>query len=213
MNEEVSATRSYRVIVAALIVIAGFGGGVYLAVETGVMDRYRGEETSPMHVEEFRVAEPLDTEAPDGQPWETITAVTEPYDDVEAAMDDEPERLASGDEEVELQCRTVLKEMAFCTGEDSFLDIIGTASNLQSDGERQRFMERVQHWFEPGGATDDCRRLLENDEIKKTPAKRMWAKTSQATGLLCDDFGELLLEAETFTRLGVFWEEDEMSRD
>ncbi len=199
----------YRIIITVVVAVFLVGGALYLAAGTGGGDIGEGDE-APMHVEEFQVAEPLDLESPVREPWETITAVTEPYDDVEAAMSDGSKRIASDDEELALQCQTVLKELAFCTSEDSFLDIIGTSPNLQTGGERERFMERVQHWFEPGGTRGDCQLFLTVEEMTNRPAKRIFARTAQATSMLCDDFGELLLESEALVMLGLFWmEQDE----
>lgn len=163
-----------------------------------------------VHVEEFRVAEPLTGSADTTlrAQLETITAVTEPFDEVEAAVEAEPEELAGSRAELEMQCVTVLKEMAFCTNEDSFLDIIGTASNLRTSGERERFMERVHHWFEPGGTQSDCARHLDADEAATgDDAKMMWQRSAVASELLCDDFGRVLLDAELFRNIGGFWEE------
>lgn len=181
-------------------------GAYYLAVAAGVMGDEEIGEDSPVYVEEFRVAEPLGGDSAPDDRWDTITAVTEPYDEVEAAVDEEPEPRASDDEELARQCRTVLKEIAFCTGEDSFLDIIGTASNLQRGGQRERFMERVQQWFEPEGARSDCHRLLADRHREAEKVGRMWAKSSEATALVCDEFGDVLIEVEVLDSLGRFWQ-------
>ncbi len=208
IGERVAALPHSAIVVAA-VVVALIGGGALLG--TGMCSDSEGglSADAPMHVEAFQVAEPLNLNGAKGEPWETITAVTEPYDEVEAAMGDESERLASSDEEVALQCRTVLKEIAYCTSEDAFLDLIATVPNLETQGQRERFLERVQRWFEPGGTERDCERLLKLDEMSQIAAKRMWAHSGEATKLMCDDFGEQLLELDALKRLGVMWEQDD----
>ena len=164
-----------------------------------------------MHVEEFRVAEPLrgDPEAVLRDQLKTITAVTEPYDEVEASVEGEPERLAETRDDLYLQCVTVLKEMAFCTGEDAFLEVIGTASNLETSGQRARFMDRVQLWFEPGGAGSDCEDLLNDDHFESWEYRQTWQQASGATVLWCEDYGQALHDAEIFDEIGVFWERED----
>ena len=202
-------------------VVKWLGGVVSVGVVVAIVvfivgvDGFGGDDAvSPVHVEEFRVAEPLTTETEITSEsalqarLETITAVTEPFDDVEAAVDEEPKPLAESRSELEKQCVTILKEMAFCTNEDSFLDLIGTAPNLRASEDRQRFMERVHHWFEPGGTAGDCRELLdEQEKLHELDARTMWQRAATGTELLCDDFGQVLLDADTFRWIGVIWEE------
>jgi hypothetical protein len=172
-----------------------------------------GEDEARLYVEEFRVAEPLlaQDEPSIADQWETITAVTEPYDDVEASVDEDSQRLATNPRELELQCVTVLKEMAFCTGEDPFLDVIGDAPNLRSADERERFLDLVQVWFEPGGTARDCRRILSQDEAQDEAdiqeAKIMWQRTSRAAEKVCVPFAEELISTSAFSWIGHLWEE------
>ncbi len=180
-----------------------------LMVTTALAGCADDAEETRLHVEEFRVAEPLlaHGESSITDQWETITAVTEPYDEVEASVDDEPERLAANRRELELQCVTVLKEIAFCTGEDPFLDVIGEAPNLQTPGQRERFLDLVQIWFEPGGTARDCRRILSGDEADTREAKMMWQRTARASEKVCVPFAEELISSAAFSSVGDLWEE------
>src|SRR6056297_1158086 len=122
-------------------------------------------------VEEFRVAEPLgDTETALREQLDTITAVTEPYDEVEASVEDDTEPIAQTQPDLEIQCVTVLKEMAYCTNEDGFLEVIGESTSLTDEDSRERFMERVHYWFEPGGVRVDCGVLLDEEESQHEDA-------------------------------------------
>ncbi len=190
--------------------VLGVGAAIIVVVLTqGAGGFGDSNEVAPVHVEEFRVAEPLThpTDTSLRAQLETITAVTEPFDEVEAAVEEKPEELADSQSELEKQCVSVLKEMAFCSNEDAFLDRIGTASNLRTSEERERFMERVHIWFEPGGTRRDCEALFDEDEsVANESAKPMWQRSSLASELVCDDFGRVLLDAQAFEWLGWFWE-------
>lgn len=204
----VGMARGFRIkgVIFAVIALA-VSAAMIAAGVTGCND---DAEESPVHIEEFRVAEPLtmDPESALRNRLETITAVTEPFDEVEAAVEDESEEVARSPAALEDQCVTVLKEMAFCTNEDAFLDIIGTASNLRTSGERERFMDRVQQWYEPGGTRSACERLLEEDEaVSSDEAREMWQQAAASSEKLCTEFGDALLEANTFGWIGAFWKE------
>lgn len=165
------------------------------------------EENSPVHIEEFRVAEPLatDPESALRNRLEIITAVTEPFDEVEASVDDESEQVATSSAALADQCVTVLKEMAFCTNDDAFLDIIARAPNLQADKQRERFMDRIQHWYEPGGSRVDCEQTIETEDALSTEeARYMWQQAAEASEELCTDFGETLLKAQAFRWIVLF---------
>lgn len=164
-------------------------------------------EDAPDKVEKFRVAEPLktDTESALREQIKTITAVTEPYDDVEASVEDKSEPLARTKPDLETQCVTVLKEMAYCTNEDAFLDVIGASTSLSNPENRERFMERVQRWFEPGGVQVDCRVLLANEDARSTEARLMWQRVSTATEELCFDFSTEIIEADALRWINELW--------
>ena len=164
-------------------------------------------EDAPDKVEKFRVAEPLkkDTESALREQIKTITAVTEPYDDVEASVEDQSEPLARTKPDLETQCVTVLKEMAYCTNEDAFLDVIGASTTLSDPENRERFMERVQRWFEPGGVQVDCRVLLANEDTRSTEARLMWQRVSTATEELCFDFSTEIIEADALRWINELW--------
>ena len=168
----------------------------------------RGADQPVVHIEEFRVAEPLvtGTEALVRNRLEIITAVTEPYDEVEASVEQAPQTLASSRAELALQCETVLKEVAFCTNEDAYLDIIGRAPNLRESDERSQFMNHVQRWFEPGGSRAACSELIGRSEFRHREAKQIWMSASIATGLVCEDFGQALMEAGFFELMGAKWD-------
>lgn len=188
-----------------ICVVVGFGVVVVFGADftPGIVD-----EDSPVHIEEFRVAEPF---AGGGDPalrdrLETITAVTEPFDEVEAAIEDESQQPASTSGQLERQCTTVLKEMAFCSGEDKFLKIIGEADTLRTGQERELFMERVQDWFEPGGARRYCEGLLRQEEMAGEQKTATWSDNAAASGEVCPEFGEVLMETEILDMLAVFWQ-------
>lgn len=195
----------------AVLCLAVAGGA--FAVLGGAIDYGDGQKESPVHVEQFRVAEPLkDDQAALRDQLEFITAVTEPYDEFERAAaddDEQPEQGGSEHGDLQRQCITVLKEMAFCTGEDSFLDVIGEAPNLRTGGERERFMEGVQDWFEPNGARRYCEALMEQPDIDDH--QQIFSESARATTGLCDDFAHTLIDTEIFEILGVFWEDDSES--
>lgn len=170
-----------------------------------------GGPAEPEPVQEFRIAKPLGTEAALREQIETITAVTAPRDEVEAAAPLEEEiPIASTRRELERQCVTALKEVAFCTSEDAFLDLIGSVEGLQGQAERDRFMARVQLWFEPGGVHGDCLILLETEGAMSEPTRRMWQRVAGATEGLCPEFGSTLLEADAFRWLAGLWAEEAM---
>ncbi len=164
-------------------------------------------EDAPDKVEKFRVAEPLktDTESALREQIKTITAVTEPYDDVEASVEDQSEPLARTKPDLETQCVTVLKEMAYCTNEDAFLDVIGASTTLSDRENRERFMDRVQRWFEPGGVQVDCRVLLANEDARSTEARLMWQRVSTATEELCFDFSTEIIESDALRWINELW--------
>lgn len=179
---------------------------VILALIVALAGCNKPSDEESMEVEEFRVAEPLaDTESALRKQLETITAVTEPYDEVEASVEDDTEPIARTQPDLETQCVTVLKEMAYCTNEDAFLDIIGDSTSLTNDETRERFMTRVQHWFEPGGVRVDCRVLMDEEESQQTDARLMWQRVSSATEGMCADFGSELIDADAFRWMNELW--------
>lgn len=196
-----------------MLMLVGGVTGVFALGKSGGFGTSAGEQ--PYYVEEFRVAEPFHpipestmADSPLQMRLETISAVTEPFDEVEAAVEDQPEELAASHQELILQCVTVLKEMAFCSGDDEFLEVIGSASNLRESSERRAFMSSVQRWFEPGGTRSDCVELVETDSrVSEVEARAMWSRASAATEGLCVGFGELLLEERSFRWLGTLWED------
>lgn len=180
-----------------------------VALMAGLVDTGAPERDSAVHIEEFRVAEPLaeDPDRPLRDQLETITAVTEPYDDVEPADQPLQEESVEDPEHFERQCATVLKEMAFCTDEDAFLEIIGEASTLQTGPERERFMAAVQEWFEPDGARRYCEVFYDEDGLERGGGARMWRRAAEASGQVCEEFGKELIETEMFEALGPFWQQ------
>lgn len=161
-------------------------------------------------VEEFRVAEPLTDESheagdEDLESQRTITAVSEPYDDIVAMVDVDGEPLAQSREELHQQCVTALKEIAFCSNDRAFLDVVVASPGLQAEQQRERFLDRAQKWFEPGGARVDCGLLLESDRAQGDAARRFWQRTSSATEMLCPDFAVALIDADPFRWFDEFW--------
>ena len=191
-------------LVGGASLVIGFGA---VAIFGGVWQWEELQEESPVVVEEFRVAEPLtdNGSVTIRDQLEVITAVTEPYDEVEQAAEDEEQQPASSSAELILQCTTVLKEMAFCSGDDAFLDIIGEADTLRTGEERELFMQRVQDWFEPGGARRYCEGLFDQDGAEAHERLETWSKSAQASGQVCEKFGEALMETEIFELLAVYW--------
>ena len=177
-----------RWVIAAIFLIATAG----CEGEEGVEEPEKGEA--------FRVAKPLGTDPEELRAQiETIRAVTEPYDEVEAGMEPEGRLpLAANRAELEQQCVTALKEVAFCTHEEGFLELVGTVDGLRLSEERELFLNRVQTWFEPGGVRQECERLVARSEALEEPMRRMWQQAAVATESLCGEFGATLVEVDGF---------------
>jgi hypothetical protein len=162
-------------------------------------------------LEEIQVAEPLAQETGEAlrQQIQTIQAVTEVSDGSPEPSPSELEPLATNRDELEQQCVTALKEVAFCTNDDRFLDIVGVASSLRTPEQRERFMERVHFWFEPGGARVDCRGIIGDDDPSTPEVQRMWQRAATATDRICADFGEELIHVDALRRLAHLWASEE----
>ena len=165
------------------------------------------ERESPVYTEEFQVAEPLRVDRELEYQFETITAVTNPK---EGWMKERPARpymeVASDDDELLNQCQTALKEIAFCTGEDRFLDLVGMSPNLDQplSEARERFLDRIQMWFEPGGAAADCEAYLGRRDERGDRMLQMWSIAAHESSMMCGQYGQVLLD------LGLLMEIEEM---
>ena len=196
-----------------LVVVVGITMGIAVFVALG--ETVGPDEESPLYVEEFRVAEPFESETGSmiRDQLETITAVTEPYDEVEAAVDDRADEKASSRSGLLHQCITVLKEMAFCTNDDEFLEVIGETPNLRTGSQRERFMEGVQEWYEPGGARASCTGFVEELEASGLDDESMWLQASQASDQMCPEFARNLTEVGAVDALDGLWVEDDADAD
>ena len=181
-----------------------------LLVATGC--EVEGVMEEPEPVEAFRVAKPLggDPEVLRAQ-IETITAVTEPYDEVEAQMEPEGSLpLAATRADLEQQCVTALKEVAFCTNEERFLELLATVDGLREAEEREVFLSRVERWFEPGGVRQECAGLVGTGEALGESSRRMWQQAAGATEKLCEEFGMTLVEVDGFGWLTDLWGQEKI---
>ncbi len=188
-----------------LCIVVGLGAVGYLG---GIFEVAEDPKDSPVHVEELQVAEPLTegTQAVIRDRLQTVAAVTAPYDEYEQAGPEDVDETPSTEADFDDQCVTVVKEIAFCSNEDEFLEIIGTAPNLRTGDERQGFMDRVDVWFEPGGARADCERVVAATDYDDEMASR-WQRATDASGALCEEFGQVLLAVDLLESLGLFWSE------
>lgn len=170
---------------------------------------FGGEEIpapNGVELEEVQVSEPLTQETDEAlrEQIQTIQAVRRP-EEGGASAGENLEPLAEDRAELEQQCVTALKEIAFCTNDDAFSDLIGTHRALAASDQRDRFMEKVHFWFEPGGARVDCRVVSTDEEAMSDENRRMWQRAATATDQVCAEFGRELLAAEALERLAPLW--------
>ncbi len=200
MRQRVGWIFGVLVVMAGVMVVL-LGEGFYPILDD--------ERDSPVYTEQFQVAEPLRVDRELEYQFETITAVTNP---TEGWMEEEPAEslppVASSDEELLNQCQTVLKEIAFCTGEDRFLDLVGTSPNLRESlsDEREWFLDRVKDWFEPGGAQIDCELYFEAGGEPETQQLQMWSVAARESSSMCRDFGQTLLDLDLLMSIEGMWQ-------